>query len=395
MKRILAALLLLISFYSPAQFKLSDQAKFSLVTLGPDQDEFYEAFGHSAIRLVDPVNGIDYAYNYGEFSFHQPNFYLNFAKGHLNYSLGVVSYPDFKEAYIYYNRFIHEQTLNLSQAQTQKIFDYLQQNARPENKYYRYDYFFNNCSTKIRDLFADLLKEDLQFDQSFLKTGPTIRQLTDIYLDKQPWGDLGIDIGLGSRIDQEAAPYEYMFLPDYLEYSFDHATVNVNGNRLPLVQKKTTVYEAHAEDDSPGWLNPWIVLGALLLLTLVITVLDLRKKKLSGWLDVVLLCVTGFLGVVLMLLWFATDHHACAKNLNLAWAWPTHLVIGLMLISRSRPAWLRWYFTIAGIVTGLLLMLWFVLPQQLNGFLFPFLLTLAIRLEVNAWFLRKQPSPQK
>src|SRR5260221_14161983 len=156
---------------------LCQQSQISLIPFGPDQGEFYEAFGHSSIRILDPTRGIDYAYNYGVFSFNQPNFYLNFTRGHLYYQLGVYPYPDFRDAYISVNRFVHEQVLQLTPGQKQKIFDYLEWNALPENKVYNYDYFYNNCSSKIRDVFADVLKDEILFDGSFIKTDYTIRQL--------------------------------------------------------------------------------------------------------------------------------------------------------------------------------------------------------------------------
>src|SRR6185295_4475360 len=245
------AMLVLVSLHAFSQgVPLSEQAQISLITFGPDQEEFYEAFGHSAVRVADPGRGIDYAYNYGVFSFNQPNFYLNFTRGHLYYQLGVYVYPDFRDAYISANRFVHEQVLNLNPGQKQKIFDYLEWNAQPENQTYNYDYFFNNCSSKIRDVFADVLKDEIQFDGSFIKTDYTIRQLTDLYLDHQPWGDLGIDIGLGSTIDRKATPYEHMFLPDYLESCFDHALINMNGSFSTIIREKTVVFQSRPEKET-------------------------------------------------------------------------------------------------------------------------------------------------
>src|SRR5258706_16163334 len=245
----MVALLMLFSLCTFSQgIPLSGQSQISLITFGPDQGEFYEAFGHSAVRVMDPARGIDYAYNYGVFSFNQPNFYLNFTRGHLYYQLGVYPYPDFRDAYISANRFVHEQVLQLSPGQKQKIVDYLEWNALPENKMYNYDYFFNNCSSRIRDVFADVLKDEIRFDGSYIKTDYTIRQLTDLYLDQQPWGDLGIDIGLGSTIDRKATPYEHMFLPDYLESGFDHAFINVGGTSSSLVKEKTVIYQALPEE---------------------------------------------------------------------------------------------------------------------------------------------------
>src|SRR5882762_1188116 len=327
---------------------LSQQSQISLITFGPDQGEFYEAFGHSAIRILDSARGIDYAYNYGVFSFNQPNFYLNFTRGHLYYQLGVYLYPDFRDAYISANRFVHEKLLNLDPGQRQKIFDYLEWNAQPENQTYNYDYFYNNCSSKIRDVFADVLKGEIQFDGSFIRTHYTIRQLTDLYLGHQPWGDLGIDIGLGSTIDKIATPYEHMFLPDYLESCFDHAFINVNGGPKTIIKEKIVVFQSLPEEETRSWLHPWTVFGFLLVVAVALSVFDARRKKLSTWFDVTLLWVTGILGVFLLFLWFGTDHHACAKNYNLLWALPTHVYAGVLLLKKNKPAWLTYYFMATG-----------------------------------------------
>lgn len=127
--RILYALFvscLLLPFLGVAQSKLSENAEIYVLTLGPYQGELYSAFGHSAIRVVDTTEGLDDIYNWGVFDFDQPNFYLNFARGYLYYKLGVHDYERFRDYYIYHNRFIHAQKLNLNKAQKQKLFDYLQ-----------------------------------------------------------------------------------------------------------------------------------------------------------------------------------------------------------------------------------------------------------------------------
>ncbi|HEY9048371.1 MAG TPA: DUF4105 domain-containing protein, partial [Ohtaekwangia sp.] len=144
MKKLLFLFLCITSFSYAQAIQLSEQATISVITFGPWQGELYSAFGHSAFRVYDPEQNIDEAYNYGVFNFNQPNFYLNFARGYMYYQLGVFDYPRFRDVYIYYNRYIHEQVLNLTPAQKQKIYDFLQWNALPENEQYRYDYFFDN-----------------------------------------------------------------------------------------------------------------------------------------------------------------------------------------------------------------------------------------------------------
>ena len=302
-------LLLFILLPAYSQRELSNDTQISVITFGPWQGELWSAFGHSAFRVYDPVTGMDYAYNYGVFSF-EPGFYVNFARGHNYYMLGVMDYQNFKNYYIYENRYVHEQILNLTQNQKQKLFDYLQWNALPENRKYAYDYFYDNCATKIRDVVVEVFGDSVRFDGSYVNTSYSIRDLTDIYLKEQPWGDLGIDICLGLPMDKIATPYEYMFLPDYIESGFDHAFIQRNGKDIPLVEEKIIVYSVRDEDPMARLPHPLYWFSVLTLVCLLITWRDLKRKKLSNWFDAVLFGVTGLIGLLLFLLWFATDHAA-------------------------------------------------------------------------------------
>lgn len=382
MKKVIFIALLLFSIRAQSQsLPLSEGAQISVITCGPTPNELYAAFGHSAIRVYDPDQKIDFAYNYGVFNFDQPNFYLNFARGYLYYKLGVYYYPHFRDYYISHNRYLHEQILDLRAEQKQKVFDYLEWNGKPENQTYRYDYFYNNCATKIRDVLAETLKGELKFDGSFIKTDYTIRDLTDLYLGPQPWGDLGIDICLGLPMDKKASPYEYMFLPDYVEYSFDNATINSK----PVVKQKVSVYEAIPEGIPFSFFHPWIVFGTFLLITIAISYYDWKRKKLSKWFDITVFSVVGWVGILLLLLWIATDHQAAATNFNLLWAFPLHAITALVLLKKQSPLWLIPYFKATAILLAATLLLWFVLPQQLNVFLIPITMVLMIR----AWLISK------
>ena len=292
--------------------------------------------------------------------------------------LGVYDYPDFIRAYASYNRWVTEQVLDLSQSQKQQVFDYLEWNALPENETYRYDYFYNNCSNKVRDVFVEVLKDSLQFDESFITTTYTIRQQTDLYLTHQPWGDLGIDICLGLPIDKTATPYEYMYLPDYLASSFDHASITRNGSTAPIVKLKRPVFMTVPKAAPRSLIHPWVAFGAFFLVTIALTFFDWRRKKISKWFDALLFAILGLVGILLLLLWTMTDHAAAAKNFNLLWALPTHLVVFLIFVRRSAP-FLRIYFTATAILTALLLASWFFLPQQLSVFLLPFVAAIGCR----------------
>jgi Domain of unknown function (DUF4105) len=358
--------------------RLSPQAEISVITCGRDPRELYAAFGHSAIRVVDPANRIDYAYNYGVFDFDQPNFYLNFTRGLMLYKLGVYAYPDFVNSYVYYNRWVTEQVLNLSPAQKQKIFEFLEWNALPQNETYRYDYFYNNCANKVRDVFANILKDSVHFDNAYITTSYTIRQLTDIYLTDQPWGDLGIDICLGLPMDKVATPYEYMFLPDYIMQAFDHATIRHGGAPEPLVKIKVPVFVNAPTEVPPSLIHPLTAFGIFGGLALLLTVWDYRRKKLALWFDIVLFTLTGAVGLLLLILWLATDHQAASKNFNLLWALPTHLLILGAWFGGAR-AWVKKYFLYVAIVSVLLAAVWTLLPQQMNAYLLPLVAAIAIR----------------
>jgi hypothetical protein len=385
MKKILLFLTLLSSFCN-AQTRLSDKAEISVITCGPGQRELYSAFGHSAFRIQDASLGMDDVYNYGVFDFNQPNFYLNFARGYSYYKLAVYDYKHFEYQYIYYDRYIHEQKLNLTRVQKQKLYDFLQWNAQPENQFYRYDYFYDNCATKIPDVLVKAFGDSVTFDGSYVKTKYTIRELTDLYLKHQPWGDLGIDICLGLPMDKKLTPYEYMFLPDFVEKGFAHATIKQGGSTVPLVKERISIYESKEEIPPNGIASPLLVFSVFFILLAVISYRDIRRGKLLQIVDVIIFSVLGVLGILFLLLWVATDHRAAAKNLNLLWALPTHLMAVFAFI--KNPKWLMNYFLAIAVLSVLLLVTWPILPQKLHYALIPLVMTVGLR-AFTQYYIRK------
>ncbi|HEY3429454.1 MAG TPA: hypothetical protein VGK39_02180, partial [Cyclobacteriaceae bacterium] len=168
-------------------------------------------------------------------------------------------------------------------------------------------------------------------------------------------------------------PYEYMFLPDYIESSFDRAVMN----GTPLVKKKIDVYEHTPEDYPRSIFHPLHVFIFVAVIAILMSIMDFRHKKLSTWFDVILFGVSGAIGLLLFLLWIATDHKAAANNFNLLWALPTHLFA--VVAFYKNPKWLKKYFLITSLAAALSLILWPILPQQLNLFLIPFVVALLVR----------------
>jgi len=372
--------MLFVACQLSAQVKLSDKAEILVLTLGPAQTELYSAFGHSAIRVYDPENKIDRIYNYGVFDFNQPNFYLNFARGFLNYKLDTVDYPRFKYVYMYYNRSIHEQVLNFNQEEKQQFYDFLEWNMLPENQYYYYDYFYDNCATRIRDALVNVFKNKIEFDGSYIETDYTIRQLTDLYLKEQPWGDLGIDLCLGLPMDVSATPYMYMYLPDYIESGLNNAKIIRDGVASPLVRKTLVTYESKSENTSDNSLfTPQKIFWTLFVIVAILSYVQYGKQKTFNRLDATLFIIIGLLGTFLFLLWTVTDHHAAASNMNILWAFPLHLITGILLMKKSTPKWVNKYFLLTSFFMAALVLFWMFLPQMLHYSLIPIVLILGLR----------------
>ncbi|MGB3618886.1 MAG: DUF4105 domain-containing protein [Catalinimonas sp.] len=370
---------------SPAADTLSYAAEVSLITCGPGE-ALFEAFGHTALRVRDPQRGLDEVYNYGLFDFDQPNFYLNFAKGYLLYRLGSADFSRFLYQYEYYNRSVYEQVLNLQPAQQQALYDALRVNNLPENQQYYYDYFFDNCATRPRDVVEDVLGDRLLYDFTYTDTlRYSIRDLIDHYLEPDPrhaWGDLGIDLGLGATIDRAATPREYTYQPEFLAAAFAGATVRRNdGSRVPLVVQERTLFEARPQlPPAPPFPSPGLLLWGVFGATALVTLLEWRGRGRWGRpLDLILFGLVGAVGVLLTFLWFFTNHTAAAHNWNLLWAWPTHLLMvwGALRRRPARPVGI--YFLVAALANLLTLVLWATLPQNMHEALIPLVLSLTTR----------------
>lgn len=166
-----------------------------------------------------------------------------------------------------------------------------------------------------------------------------------------------------------------MFIPDYIESAFDHASLNGS----PIVKKKVITYESVPEALSKQWFTPLAVFSCVLLLAIGLTVLDWKRKKSSTWFDVILFSITGLIGFLLIFLWFFTDHQAASPNLNLLWALPTNFIAALLLLKKKIPLWLGRYFMVVTIIANLTLFSWVFLPQQLNFYLVPLVIAVVVR----------------
>ena len=356
---------------------VTPDAQISVITCGPGQ-ELYASFGHSAFRVQDPDLGIDWVYNYGTFDFEAPNFYLNFARGRLLYSLTGSKFSDFLYTYQLENRWVREQILHLGLVEKNELFRFLENNRKPDNRDYKYDYLYDNCSTKIPDVLKDVLGEQLTFKQDHIEEGATFRALIQQNLRTNSWSSFGIDLALGAVIDKKASVLEHMFLPIYVLEQLNNATL---GNR-PLVERERTILENRV--NKPGHYftaSPLFWLLLLLIFTAIITYIDFKNSVRSRWLDFFLFLLTGVIGLIIFFLWFLTDHSATAANLNILWAFPFNILASWFVVRKTTqlPPWFSRYVRA---LTGLLLLvalLWLLGVQRFSPLLILLLSTLSIR----------------
>ena len=379
--------LLLFSLLGFSQhITLSEDAEVSVLTFGPGLS-LNDAFGHNAFRIRDVKKGIDQVYGYGEYDFDAPNFYLKFARGKLNYLISRHSFSDIFRYYSSYNRSIDEQVLNFTTEEKQKLFDFLENNYRPENRKYLYDFFYDNCATRIRDVSDIATKSNINFELPKDFEQKTFRQLIHEHLNYNSWGSLGIDIALGSVIDKEASPKEYMYLPKYIHSFFDAAKIDSTNS---LVKSSSSLYKSKPYKESTNFLfSPLIILSFIAIIILYITYRDLKSKKRSKWLDGILFGVTGTIGVLLLLLWFATDHTTTGYNYNLLWAFPLNLILLFKLKNNTIKNWVKGLLKFLVIMLCLMTLHWIIGVQVFAITLVPLLIALFLRYIFLLKFYRK------
>ncbi|QDH78304.1 DUF4105 domain-containing protein [Echinicola soli] len=351
--------------------------RVSLLTCDPG-GELYSVFGHSAVRVTDMETGRDLVYNYGTFDFN-PSFYMKFARGKLDYWLSVSPYDRFIGHYTYLGQAVREQVLDLNDQQAAKMVEFLQINYQPDNRYYRYDFFYDNCATRIRDMLETVLGKQLEWNDPEGEEESTFRNLIDEYVYPLPWGDLGIDLALGSVIDVEASEREKQFLPDYMEAAFDRAEIVGDGPTRPLVKSHMTLLDLPPVDVAPSLFNPYFLFWGIAIFFMVITYIGFRKKRLFIGFDQGFFGILGVLGIVVVLLWFFTEHTATKYNWNLLWAFPLHGLLVYGLGMKVPAPWLKKYLLFALIMADAAVVFWILGWQSFHPSVLPLILVVILR----------------
>jgi hypothetical protein len=371
MKKLLFILFTFIVITNAQAIEISGKSEISLLTVSPGT-ELYSTFGHSAIRIHDTINNIDIVFNYGTFNFNTPNFYIKFAMGQLDYMLAVETFESFMESCQYENRSVIEQILNLNNTEKQNIINALIDNYKPKNRYYRYYFFGNNCSTKIRDLIISISDNKKLFDSIQFNKNFTYRQYYSSCLTKLPWSKFGIDLLMGPGNDKLCTDYNAMFLPDYLMYG-----VTQSG----IVSNEKLIYKAQPEEKANTRFLP-IVLTVILL---ILGLLSLIHATFSKWFDYFFFTLTGLLGVFIAWLCFFSDHIELEKNLMLLVFLPTHLFIVYLKNKKIK----KYYFLVTLIISAIILVSWPIFPQKFNYAIIPIIIIIAVKSYYNSLYKQK------
>ena len=379
MKNFIFTLIILALALPGKATTLSDKAEISVLTCSPGK-ELYSLFGHTAIRVHDPEQDLDVVFNYGTFDFDTPHFYLKFAQGLLPYQLSTSHFQSFMYSYMMEERSVYSQRLQLDSLQRQKLFDLLLENYKPENRSYLYNFLYDNCTTRVRDILVDCSSAAIDWNTPDLDKN--FWNLLDEYLGASPWVHWGIHTILGQRGNRTATPFQYMFLPDYLMYGLNTATVQ--GEHL--AEKAALLYEApDRETETPWYFSPLFVFGAGVVLLIVL----MWKTQSMGLLNGIAFAAFLFSGIVGCLLVFLggfTEHPITAPNWNILWANPLNLFVMPFLLRRQLPRFAAIYLRVYMLILFVALPVWVICQPAVpmpSVFLILLLLYLCLRLRAK------------
>lgn len=293
-----------------------DSVEISLLTCQP-HDEIYSLYGHTAIRYHDlRKGGLDIAFNYGVFDYHKPLFALRFVFGLTDYELGAYPFRLFLEEYRRFGSMVTEQVLYLTAEEKMALQQALAVNMQNENRIYRYNYFYSNCTTKARDIIEQSIQGKVSYEK---REGyfPSHREMIHEMTQNNPWSAFGNDLLLGILADQPTDQRQQEFLPYHLMYDFDHASIYQDGKFRPLVKERRQPLPAGVQLVKSGFpLSPLACGIILVALALGLFFLQVRNKCIYRWWDALLMVTVGTFGIILFLMLFS-QHPTVSLNLQI------------------------------------------------------------------------------
>ncbi len=365
----------LIPFHVHA--RQQDSLRFSLLTCTPGS-QIYALFGHTGIRYQNFSRNIDLVFNYGMFDFNTPGFIFRFVKGDTDYQLGIIPYNDFEREYKARGSFVYRQELNLTDAEKERLSELLAENYRLENRIYRYNYFYDNCTTRALKQIERSIHGKVFFQKG--KKNVSFRNIVREFTAVSPWSGLGIDLCLGAEADKPIDIRKQMFSPLYMrDFANKAYIVNENGSTRPLVSREIKVMDiGETGADRQSYLSPFVFFSVFLLLNMVIAYRQWKRRKIYWLWDILLYGLQGVAGCVVTFLFFVSSHPTVGSNWLVLVLNPLPLVyLPRMIycgINRKRDP----YHLFNSLYLGVYLLMVPFLSQVFHGTILLFLLTLWI-----------------
>ena len=311
-----------------------DSIEVSLLTCQP-HDEVYSLYGHTALRWHDLRSGMDIAFNWGVFNFKAPHFVARFVFGLTDYELGAYPYNLFQEEYKHFGSMVTEQVLNLNGEEIMRLKGLLQQNLRSENRVYRYNYFYNNCTTKARDIIEQCVNGEVKYAERENFT-PSYRDMVHEMTRNKRWAQWGNDLLLGIKADQPTTLREQEFLPHNLMYDFDRAQIYENGVYRPLVKERRIAVPAGVQIIKKEFpITPIQYFCIMLVIGILFFIMERKQPGIHTYWDALLMVLSGIIGVVLFLMLFS-QHPTVSLNLQFILFNPIHWLFLWPVIRRKK-----------------------------------------------------------
>lgn len=374
MRKFLGLLVFMLGMLSVRAASL-DSVRISLLTCEPGS-EIYALFGHSAIRYENPAKQEDWVFNYGMFSFKEPNFVMRFVKGETDYQLGVVPFRYFEAEYGMRGSSVYQQELNLTNAEKEKLAGLLFENYLPANRVYRYNYFYDNCTTRARDKIEESIQGKVVYPVSDRVV--SYRDILHEFTAGSEWSEFGIDLCLGSEADEPIDERKQMFAPFYMLAAARGAVIHRADTMMPFVRKETKIVDAVLEDEPAFPLSPMACALLLLAVTVIIVGRGLYKgRQCLAW-NVVMFLLQGLGGCIIAFLFFFSLHPTVGSNWLLILFNPLPLIYLPWLIGRGIKQQKDPYHVYNAVVLTSFILLMPFLPQEFNLTVLPLALNLLL-----------------
>lgn len=375
-------LFLLILDTIPLHSQNTNDTTVYLITCSPGT-ETYSVWGHSALRIVMPLTQTDDVYNWGVFDFATPNFAWKFAKGRLNYMLGVYPFDSFLQGYLLENRSVWSQKINLEPVDKLRLMLLIQDNMKPEKRYYRYDFFYDDCSTRIRDLLEKIYGNKLIYPPDDQSISPTFREMIAEYHKNYPWLNMGINLLMGMPGERKTSFRDRMFLPYGLQKNLTQAVINRDRKMMPLLEKTKTILDfPPPETQSRFYTSPMFVFSLLFIIFVFLSV-RLRKSPLINYIDIAIFLAFSALSILMIFFNFFTDHVQMRMNLNIIWFNPIIILCLFSLVfGHEGKTWFRIVFGLSAIFVPLIL----IMPGAINSSFMPLIFILLLRSSARSDF---------